>query len=83
MAISASLSEKMARKPISYAMLGRQDHENISFMTSSDLYEWRGGSIWFFDNFARAQAPGNTTEAATQGCSMATTIWPCETSSST
>ena len=27
-----------------YAMLGRQDHENISLLTSTDLYEWKGGS---------------------------------------
>ena len=27
-----------------YAMLGRQDHENISLLTSTDLYEWQGGS---------------------------------------
>ena len=26
-----------------YAMLGRQDHENISLLTSSDLYDWHGG----------------------------------------
>ena len=26
-----------------YAMLGRQDHENIWFLTSSDLYDWQGG----------------------------------------
>ena len=26
-----------------YAMLGRQDHENISLLTSTDLYEWQGG----------------------------------------
>jgi predicted GH43/DUF377 family glycosyl hydrolase len=26
-----------------YAMLGRQDHENISLLTSSNLYDWRGG----------------------------------------
>lgn len=26
-----------------YAMLGRQDHENIWFLTSSNLYEWNGG----------------------------------------
>lgn len=28
-----------------YAMLGRQDHENISLLTSSDLYEWQGGTV--------------------------------------
>lgn len=29
-----------------YAMLGRQDHENIWFLTSSDLYDWqRGGQV--------------------------------------
>ena len=28
-----------------YAMLGRQDHENISLLTSSDLYEWQGGAV--------------------------------------
>ena len=27
-----------------YAMLGRQDHENISLLTSTDLYDWRGGA---------------------------------------
>ena len=27
-----------------YAMLGRQDHENISLLTSTDLYEWQGGA---------------------------------------
>lgn len=27
-----------------YAMLGRQDHENIWLLTSTDLYEWSGGS---------------------------------------
>ena len=27
-----------------YAMLGRQDHENISLLTSSDLYDWQGGA---------------------------------------
>ena len=26
-----------------YAMLGRQDHENIWFLTSSDLYDWQDG----------------------------------------
>ncbi len=26
-----------------YAMLGRQDHENIWFLTSDDLYDWNGG----------------------------------------
>ena len=26
-----------------YAMLGRQDHENIWFLTSSNLYDWNGG----------------------------------------
>ncbi len=26
-----------------YAMLGRQDHENIWFLTSTNLYEWNGG----------------------------------------
>ena len=28
-----------------YAMLGRQDHENISLLTSSDLYEWQAGAV--------------------------------------
>ena len=28
-----------------YAMLGRQDHENISLLTSSDLYEWQDGAV--------------------------------------
>ena len=28
-----------------YAMLGRQDHENISLLTSSDLYQWQGGEV--------------------------------------
>ena len=28
-----------------YAMLGRQDHENISLLTSSDLYEWQAGTV--------------------------------------
>ena len=27
-----------------YAMLGRQDHENIWFLTSTNLYEWNGGT---------------------------------------
>ena len=27
-----------------YAMLGRQDHENIWLLTSADLYDWEGGS---------------------------------------
>lgn len=27
-----------------YAMLGRQDHENIWFLTSDDLYTWDGGA---------------------------------------
>jgi predicted GH43/DUF377 family glycosyl hydrolase len=27
-----------------YAMLGRQDHENIWFLTSDDLYDWNGGT---------------------------------------
>ena len=27
-----------------YAMLGRQDHENIWLLTSSDLYRWEGGA---------------------------------------
>ena len=27
-----------------YAMLGRQDHENISLLTSTDLYDWQGGT---------------------------------------
>ncbi len=27
-----------------YAMLGRQDHENISLLTSDDLYRWDGGA---------------------------------------
>ncbi|MEP7350772.1 MAG: glycoside hydrolase family 130 protein [Sphingorhabdus sp.] len=27
-----------------YAMLGRQDHENIWLLTSTDLYEWQGGA---------------------------------------
>jgi predicted GH43/DUF377 family glycosyl hydrolase len=27
-----------------YAMLGRQDHENIWFLTSTNLYEWNGGA---------------------------------------
>lgn len=27
-----------------YAMLGRQDHENIWLLTSNDLYEWQGGA---------------------------------------
>ncbi len=27
-----------------YAMLGRQDHENIWFLTSDDLYTWNGGA---------------------------------------
>lgn len=27
-----------------YAMLGRQDHENIWLLTSTDLYDWRNGS---------------------------------------
>jgi predicted GH43/DUF377 family glycosyl hydrolase len=27
-----------------YAMLGRQDHENIWFLTSPDLYTWEGGA---------------------------------------
>ena len=27
-----------------YAMLGRQDHENIWLLTSSDLYDWQNGS---------------------------------------
>ena len=27
-----------------YAMLGRQDHENISLLTSTDLYDWQGGA---------------------------------------
>jgi predicted GH43/DUF377 family glycosyl hydrolase len=27
-----------------YAMLGRQDHENIWFLTSNDLYDWNGGT---------------------------------------
>jgi predicted GH43/DUF377 family glycosyl hydrolase len=26
-----------------YAMLGRQDHENIWLLTSDDLYRWDGG----------------------------------------
>ena len=26
-----------------YAMLGRQDHENIWLLTSTDLYDWKGG----------------------------------------
>lgn len=28
-----------------YAMLGRQDHENISLLTSSDLYDWQDGAV--------------------------------------
>lgn len=28
-----------------YAMLGRQDHENISLLTSTDLYDWQGGAV--------------------------------------
>ena len=28
-----------------YAMLGRQDHENISLLTSTGLYEWQGGAV--------------------------------------
>lgn len=28
-----------------HAMLGRQDHENIWLLTSSDLYEWQGGAV--------------------------------------
>jgi predicted GH43/DUF377 family glycosyl hydrolase len=27
-----------------YAMLGRQDHENIWFLTSDELYDWNGGT---------------------------------------
>ncbi len=27
-----------------YMMLGRQDHENISLLTSTDLYDWNGGT---------------------------------------
>lgn len=27
-----------------YAMLGRQDHENISLLTSDDVYRWDGGA---------------------------------------
>ncbi len=27
-----------------YAMLGRQDHENIWLLTSTDLYDWQGGA---------------------------------------
>ena len=27
-----------------YAMLGRQDHENIWLLTSADLYDWQGGA---------------------------------------
>ena len=27
-----------------YAMLGRQDHENISLLTSPDLYDWQDGA---------------------------------------
>lgn len=27
-----------------YAMLGRQDHENISLLTSTNLYDWKGGT---------------------------------------
>jgi predicted GH43/DUF377 family glycosyl hydrolase len=27
-----------------YAVLGRQDHENIRFLTSDDLYRWQGGA---------------------------------------
>ena len=27
-----------------YAMLGRQDHENIWLLTSDDLYRWKGGA---------------------------------------
>ncbi len=27
-----------------YAMLGRQDHENIWLLTSNDLYQWEGGT---------------------------------------
>jgi predicted GH43/DUF377 family glycosyl hydrolase len=26
-----------------YAMIGRQDHENLWLLTSDDLYDWRGG----------------------------------------
>jgi predicted GH43/DUF377 family glycosyl hydrolase len=28
-----------------YAMLGRQDHENIWLLTSTDLYDWQGGAV--------------------------------------